>query len=221
MPRLNLKTKFITSYRILHAYLGGRARKQFLMNSREVEFQTEFCSSVIFCRDSWVIVLVTCILWAEWLTNMPSRPCFLEVYLISGLVLLRVILQWHLGTRWGDLWHHFLSPSPHPSARPQVISQSVSKPLEGEGLVCLLPGSCSCVLLLVWFRFYWKHGFWALFLVLGPTGNCPVVTSPLDLGAFLSFFLSFLLRLVVGVPHHEKQKYKRDEKVGDIDSYQE
>uniref|UniRef100_A0A8C2RXL8 Intraflagellar transport 20 n=1 Tax=Capra hircus TaxID=9925 RepID=A0A8C2RXL8_CAPHI len=30
-----------------------------------------------------------------------------------------------------------------------------------------------------------------------------------------------LERLVIGVPHHEKQKYKRDEKVGDIDSYQE
>ena len=58
---------------------------------------------------------------------------------------------------------------------------------------------------------------WALFLVPGPAGNCPVVTSPLDPGAFLSFFLSFLLRLVVGVPHHEKQKYEREEKVGDID----
>ena len=48
-----------------------------------------------------------------------------------------------------------------------------------------------------------------------------MLTSPLALGAFLSFLLSFLLRLVVGVPHHEKQKYKRDEKVGDIDRYQE
>ena len=48
-----------------------------------------------------------------------------------------------------------------------------------------------------------------------------MVTSPLDPGAFLSFFLSFLLRLVVGVLHHEKQKYEREEKVGDIDRYQE
>lgn len=47
-----------------------------------------------------------------------------------------------------------LSPSPHPSARPWVMSLFVSKPLEGEGLVCLLPGSCSCVLLLLWFRYY-------------------------------------------------------------------
>lgn len=34
---------------------------------------------------------------------------------------------------------------------------------------------------------------------------------------FLSFFLSFLLMLVVGAPQHEKQKHQRDEKVGGID----
>lgn len=123
MPRLNLKTKFITSYRIFHPYLRVGARKQFLMNIR-YNFKLNFAHQW-YSVETHETVLVTCILWVKWLTNMPSRPCFLEVYLISGLVLLLVILQWHLGTRWGDLWHHFLSPSPHPCACAQVVSVSV------------------------------------------------------------------------------------------------
>lgn len=37
----------------------------------------------------------------------------------------------------------------------------------------------------------------------------------------LSFFLSFLLILVVGAPQHEKQEHKRDEKVRGIDRYKD
>lgn len=81
---------------------------------------------------------------------MPSRPCFLEVYLISGLVLLLVILQWHLGARRGDLWHHSAgrSPSLHPSARPRVTSLSVSKPVKVRLVCCAscqgLAHACCC-----------------------------------------------------------------------------
>lgn len=47
-----------------------------------------------------------------------------------------------------------------------------------------------------------------------PSGHLPA--GPV----IISFFLSFLLILVVGAPQHEKQKHKRDEKVGGIDRYE-
>lgn len=119
-----------------------------------------------------------------------------------------------------DLWHQFLSPSPHPSARPQVISQCQSPwkvrvwcaSCQGLAHVCVAAGMVQILL-----------QAWVLSTVPGTGSNRETAQwSPLPWTwrHFFHFFFPFLLRLVVGVPHHEKQKYK-GMKVGDIDSYQE
>lgn len=151
--------------------------------------------------------------------NMPSRPCFLEVYPVSGLVLLLVILQWNFGTHW-SIWCHFPVTRPYPSAHPQVIGLFVPVPLEGDDLMWLLPVSCSCVLLLVFQMLPKTWRVLSNFLCIGSNRKLP--SGHLSLGQllFLSFFLSFLLILVIGAPQHEKEKHKRDEKVGGIDRYE-
>lgn len=62
---------------------------------------------------------------------------------------------------------------------------------------------------------------WVLSTVPGTGSNRKLPSGHLSWtwGHFFHFSF-FLLRLVVGVPHHEKQKHKRTV-VGDIDSYQE
>ena len=83
----------------------------------------------------------------------------------------------------------------------------------------LLPVSCSCVLL-VWFERYRKTWVLSIFLHTGSNRKLPCGHLPPGQWSFLSFLLSFLLILVVGAPQHEKQKHKRDEKVGGVDRYE-
>lgn len=73
-------------------------------------------------------------------------------------------------------------------------------------------------MLLVCFKCYWRRVL-SSFPHTGPNRKTTLWASPPGASRYSghSFFLPFLLVLVVGAPQHEKQKHKRDEKVGGID----